>query len=281
MCLRDLFPNWFAKPDPPPLPPPVEGTNKTALLYAINDYKGTANDLRGCLNDQRDIAYKLNELWPNEFTIKKFSDSQATVACYKTEVENAIAQLSPGAVVIVIADSCFSGTITRGYNPHPIKNRFLPNPDLPVRKKVRKKFAKSNGGSVQWLTLAMCQENQTSADAYIDGEYHGAGTYYTFLKALKKGMTYREWEQEIQRYLPNYNMGFDQAPYLEGADSLADRVVGEGEMLIIANSSHGTQVYDIHGDEEFDEYDEAICLYDDNILDDQINVLLQKIPVLT
>ena len=277
MCLRKLFPNWF-NPEEEPIPDPEPVFKKTALLFAINDYKGTVNDLRGCLNDQRDIANKLNELWPDEFNIKKFSDSQATVGCYKTEVSKAIAQLSTGAVVIVIADSCFSGTITRGYNPHPMKNRFLPNPDLPVRKKVRKRFAKSNGSSVQWLTLAMCRDNQTSADVYIDGEYHGAGTYYTFLKALKKGMTYREWEKEIQKYLPSYNMGFDQAPYLEGIDSLANRVVGDGEVLIIANSSHGTQEYDIHGDED-DGYDELICLYDGNISDDEINELLQKIPV--
>ena len=70
MCFKKLFPSWF-KPDP--IPEPIT-SKKTALLYAINDYPGSANDLNGCLNDQRDIANMLREKFPG-FDIRKTIDS--------------------------------------------------------------------------------------------------------------------------------------------------------------------------------------------------------------
>lgn len=276
MCFKKIY-EWLTQPDPEPIPDPVI-LDKTILHFAINDYPGTANDLNGCLNDGRDMVDKLNLLYPNQFDVKRFTNSYATRSSYRNEVDNAIAKLPSGAVVLVFADSCFSGTITRFFsnNPHPTQNRFYHNPQVSrKRKKLNKKFAIGKETPTKWLTFSMCQEQQTSADAYINGEYHGAGTYYA-MKALRVGMTYREWGLEIQKYLPSSS--FDQAPYIEGPDYLLDKIVFEDPTLIIANSSHGTQVYDKHGDEK-DSYDEALYLYDGAITDDDINGLLQNIPV--
>jgi hypothetical protein len=276
MCFRKIY-DWLTKPDPDPtpIPDPVK-LDKKILHFAINDYPGTANDLNGCLNDGRDMVDRLTTLYPSEFEIKRFTNSEVTKSCYKTEVEKSISLLPLDAVVLVFADSCFSGTITKflSNNPHPVKNRFFPNPQVPRKiKKVNKKFGMGKEIPVKWLTFAMCQEKQTSADAYINGEYHGAGTYYA-MKALRPGITYRQWGIEIQKYLPSSS--FDQAPYIEGPDYLLDKIVFDGPTLIIANSSHGTQVYDRNGDEK-DGYDEALYLYDGTVTDDEINVLLQKI----
>src|SRR5262245_26464083 len=52
-----------------------------------------------------------------------------------------------------------------------------------------------------------------------------------------------------------------------------------GDMLVFTNSSHGTYIADISGDEE--KYDEAICPYDcaDNLLvDDELRELLANVP---
>jgi hypothetical protein len=282
MCFK-----WFHKPNPVPAPTPTPTPNpvvkKRALLFAINNYPGTQNDLNGCLNDQRDMTDTLNKLYPGEFEIKKFSDSQVTTDCYKLQIEDAIAHLHPGAVVIIMADSCFSGTITKFFNnfienPHPTKNRFYQNPNLPIRNRVANQFAKKNTSAtpMRWITLSGCGEEQTSADTYIAKEYHGAFTYYA-LKALQLGMTYRQWHKAIRVYLPNIDSGYDQIPGIEGPDNLLDRKVFDGEILIIHNSTHGTQDYDKDGDES-DGYDEAIYLYDGMVIDDEINVLLQKIP---
>lgn len=281
------FWTWLTNQDTPPVlvpdPPPVNGSKKTALLFAINQYGG-GNNLNGCLNDARDIKNKLNELYPGEFLIKTFLDSQATAETYRTEVAKAIAGLSPGATVIVFADSCYSGTITKflNGNPHPAKNRFYQNPVLESRSVVNLRFAKNKSEPMRWLTFAACQENQTSADAYINGEYHGAGTYYAFLRALNKGDSWRQWGKETIKYLPNISAGFDQAPYIEGPNNLLDKMVFDGEVLLICNSSHGSQTFDRNGDEE-DLYDEVICLLNKSgsieyVTDDEINLLLQKIP---
>jgi hypothetical protein len=266
MCLRKLFPNWF-KPDPP-----LTGTKK-ALLFAINNYPGSANDLNGCLNDQRDIINKLSALFEG-FTIRKFTDSAVSVNRFVAELDDAIRvlikgdfllvhysghgtqvacregdekdgydeaiylydgpliddkinnslqKIPEGATVVLMFDSCFSGTVTRFFsqNPHPIKNRFMPNPELKgPRKKLRRQFARLY--NMKWIVLSGCGEQQTSADAYINGEYHGAFTYFA-LKALRPGMTYNEWMTKITEYLPDSN--YDQAPTLEGDENLFSKIV--------------------------------------------------------
>lgn len=279
MCMKKII-AWWTNADTTPIPDPIPSFKKRALLFAINNYPGSSNDLNGCLNDQRDVANKLEELYPNQFEIRKFSDNQVTTDLYKSEVTKAIAQLSPGATVIVFADSCFSGTITKFFNdnPHPTKSRFLQNPELSQRKIVNRRFAITKNEPVRWLTFAACQENQTSADAYINGEYHGVGTFYAFVKALKPDMTYRQWGDAVGNYLPNLTFGYDQDPYIEGPTELLGKIVFEGEVLLIHNSSHGCQTYDKDKD-EVDRYDECLYLYDGILTDDDINTLLQKIPV--
>ena len=267
MCIKKIL-AWFHKP-PEPLPEPVEHSDLILLTFGKNNYGG-GNDLRGCVNDSKNLSAKLLELIPS-FYIKKFLDADVTVARYKSEVSKAIDTLNPGAVVVVMADSCFSESITRlvNSNPHPIKNRFI-NPELPPRINVGKKLFKSR--DIRWIVMSGCQEHQTSADAYIDGKYVGAFTYFA-IKALKEGMTYREWHNEILRYLPGGE--FNQVPTLEGPEELLNKVMFEDETLIIHNSSHGTYTYDEHGDEE-DGYDEALY-FDKMLIDDDLGEILDKI----
>ena len=76
-----------------------------------------------------------------------------------------------------------------------------------------------------------------------------------------------------------YQLEFDQIPTLEGPDSLKNEIIGANETLIIHNSSHGTQVVDTSGD-EVDGVDEALY-FDKTLLDDEIHVILQNIPLLS
>ena len=63
MCWKKIV-NWWNNiqennPEPPP-PNPEQGLQKNiALLFAINNYSGSSNDLQGCLNDQKRVASKL------------------------------------------------------------------------------------------------------------------------------------------------------------------------------------------------------------------------------
>jgi len=149
------FKKWFSKPDPIIIDP-VLGIKRTLISFAVNDYPGTANDLRGCINDQNNLVSKVLSICP-DFKILKFKDSDATVHNYKTEVAKAISSLSPGAVVIVLADSCYSGTITRFLeialckSKHETKNRFFLHPDLPVHSKVKTKLLRKNVNHLPWF----------------------------------------------------------------------------------------------------------------------------------
>lgn len=60
-------------------------------------------------------------------------------------------------------------------------------------------------------------------------------------------------------------------------DGLADLISGvvSGDVLVFTNSSHGTYEADSNGDEE---YDEALCAFDVNILDDELRSVFETIP---
>jgi len=122
-----------------------------------------------------------------------------------------------GATVVLMMDSCFSGTITRVVSKY--ANRYFQNQFLPIRRHKRKRFAKNE---MNWIVLSGCGEQQTSADAFINGEYHGAFTFYA-LRTLEPGITYTEWMRRINIYLPGKD--FDQFPTLEGKESLFSKIV--------------------------------------------------------
>jgi hypothetical protein len=263
VCIK----NWF-KPKPPIVVPDEKPVQRKLLTFGRNTYGG-GNDLNGCVNDSNNLSKALLEIFP-DFEVRKFTDYEVTIAKYKAEVSAAIATLKPGATVLILPDSCFSGTITREMKRH--KNRFFHNPDLKSDNKTSVRLFKSVG-DIRWIVISGSQEHQTSADAFINGSYVGAFTYFA-IKALMKGLTYKEWYIAIRKYLPSED--FYQSPTLEGPEELLDRKVFEGETLVIHNSSHGTYVTCKEGDEA-DGVDEALY-FDKPITDDEINALLQKIP---
>lgn len=69
---------------------------KIALLIAINDYKGSENDLNGCLNDQSDMEKLLSS-----YQIFKMSDSECTVVAVKNKIIDIIHTLKPGDNFII------------------------------------------------------------------------------------------------------------------------------------------------------------------------------------
>ena len=53
-------------------------------------------------------------------------------------------------------------------------------------------------------------------------------------------------------------------------------VTKAGDIAVFTYSGHGTQVVEAGGDEG-DPYDEAICLYDGNVIDDELRAILQSL----
>jgi len=262
-------------------PPPivVNPANRRLLSFTINNYPGSINDLNGCSNDGKQVKETLLNYWP-DFDVKRFIDSEAKLSTFKAEVAAAINVLNPGATVLILPDSCFSGTVTRFMDLglkadlHPTKNRFFQQEDIPIRPRLKTGTFAARG-DIKWIVISGCGETEYSADAFINGAYHGAFTYYA-MKTLVPGITYRQWHKEICKYLPGTK--FEQSPTIEGPDYLLDKNVFDDESLVIHNSTHGTQLIDYTGDPTRDEpIDEAICFYDGNLRDDDYFNLLTKI----
>lgn len=129
---------------------------------------------------------------------------------------NEILQKTPaGVTVVILLDSCFSGTATRKLS----RPRFIQT-ERALPGKVRRKFLRSN--EIKWIVYSGCSEHQTSADAYIGGKYNGAFTYYA-MKALDRSLSYEQWYNKIREYLPSKS--FEQIPTLEGPADLLTKIV--------------------------------------------------------
>ncbi|MGE5247704.1 MAG: caspase family protein [Verrucomicrobiota bacterium] len=130
-----------------------------------------------------------------------------------------VAGIPKGALLTAILDCCHSGTGLREPSRNATataRHRFLPHLDEPSAglRAVRRfgtSVTKTNG-----VLLAACRDNQTSADAFIDGAYHGAHTYYLCrsLRAARWTPSYRELVSATGAALSQ--TGFDQVPQLEG-----------------------------------------------------------------
>jgi len=136
--------------------------------------------------------------------------------------------LPAGVSLEVFFDCCHSGTGIKSLSPaweieYPTKARFLPPPpDIIARHKGEEDYLQPTRGftsetrsTQKHIFWAGCRSDQTSADAYIDGAYNGAFTYY-FCKAMRETGGNLSRSQLIERVRTSlrYN-NFSQIPQLE------------------------------------------------------------------
>ena len=260
MCLNKVW-QWFLNQGTPPVipPEPIPGGNKrVALLFGINNYPGSANDLNGCLNDIVDCEAKLKAEFP-DFIIRKVKDSQVTCENFYNQIKDTIFTLVAGdhlyihysghgtqvpsnsevngyhealylyngafiddqfqSLVAMLPedvrmtakfDSCFSGDMLR--NTKKFAKKFYPMPGIPVRHEVIRKFGKK-AVTKNVVVFSGCSEDQTSADAYINGRYNGAFTYYDN-RAYNAQSTYKDEMDRLHAFIPSAT--YDQNPTIDG-----------------------------------------------------------------
>lgn len=164
------------------------------------------------------------------------------------ELNSIFKDVPEGVLLEVLLDCCHSGTGLRGMDTgpssklvteHPPLNRYLPPPtDILLRsngeedKLESRRFLKGfkTRRRKQHILWAGCMANQSSADAYINGRYHGAFTYY-FNNQLRSNPKISRIEllQKVRASLKHE--GYDQIPQLEMDATKKGRVVFIDEKL--------------------------------------------------
>jgi len=144
---------------------------------------------------------------------------------------------APGAKVLMISDSCHSGTVARfapittpttmrGKQAPQRKVRFLPPAAFLSQRNLAKFGARrairrsSPPGRYGALLMSGCQDTEYSYDAYFEGRPNGAFTFVA-LRALAKlpaNATYAAWYRAIRAALPSQQ--YPQTPNLYGSKSM-------------------------------------------------------------
>ncbi len=76
---------------------------KKLISYALNDYPGAQNDLRGCINDQENIAANLSTDFG--FDVIKFKNSQVTKELFRDTLTALIISAVAGDILVIHVSS--------------------------------------------------------------------------------------------------------------------------------------------------------------------------------
>lgn len=143
------------------------------------------------------------------------------------ELADLFAANHTGARIVMISDSCHSGTVARfavGLEEPAPKIRFmspsmfLHDLELPAARRVERAPRKTSPKG-RALLMSGCLDTEYSYDATFGGRPNGAFTYFALqaLRNLPDTATYGTWHTEIRKLLPSTN--YPQRPGLDGTAS--------------------------------------------------------------
>ena len=140
------------------------------------------------------------------------------------ELREILDDLNSQASLVFVADSCYSGTVTRVAEDETLyaKPRFVPvvgyNPLFPVKRHL---LAETE---MLELLLTGCSDEELSYDAYINGRYNGAMSRYAIdaIRANREA-TFNEFYTALRQALPSKD--YPQTPQLEGSDENKSRLL--------------------------------------------------------
>lgn len=151
------------------------------------------------------------------------------------ELYELLSERKPGARIVVISDSCHSGTVTKACRAIPgtegdpwhfQKIRFLApecyiGDDEAYLRRARRVEKIRAAGKIRAaaVLLSGCKDEEYSYDAWFNGRPNGAFTYVALqaLEKLPETATYRDWYREIRKALPHVN--YPQTPQLTGSSN--------------------------------------------------------------
>lgn len=132
------------------------------------------------------------------------------------EINMILSTRAHGSRIVLITDSCHSGTVFRFFSPKGTaarKVRYLPpahfaksSPMIAAVNRLGPEGVKPSDTAVPGvLHYSGCKDREYSYDAEFGSRANGAFTYYAMraAKNLKDGATYGDWYKAIHRQLPS------------------------------------------------------------------------------
>ena len=132
--------------------------------------------------------------------------------------------IHPQATLVIISDSCFSGSVTRLAGEKAVP-RFVPPVVSMAGRTARRPFLLPEADMPEVL-ISGCSDSEYSYDAEFNGRPNGAMTAYA-IQVIKQNpnQTYREFFTALRALLPSQD--YPQSPQLEGSDANKDRKIFE------------------------------------------------------
>ena len=185
------------------------------LVFSMSSHGTQVPDVSGDEPDRYDEAF-----CPHDLTSTGSAWDPAHVII-DDELRDMFAQLPDGVSLEVWLDTCHSGTglkaidmlmdRTPRYIPPPTLEAFFALEGRHPRGLARGLLEKGVTDQVLW---AACRADQTSADANIDGGWHGAFTYY-FCKELRASKNKLTRAKLLARVRGGLSGDYNQVPQLE------------------------------------------------------------------
>ena len=208
------------------------------LLFSLSSHGTQMADKSGDEPDGMDEAFV-----PADIAQKGNAWDPAHIIC-DDELHDLFQQLPTGVLLEVYLDTCHSGTGLRGaeFSLHAPRARYIAPPAGELQGAVKqhgvrgftlhravgtsaaaaKKAAKSVKGkaldtnpATNQILWSGCKANQTSADAYFNGRYNGAFTYW-FVKTVKDTQNKLSRKDVLAKMRTAMKGKFSQVPQLEG-----------------------------------------------------------------
>lgn len=145
------------------------------------------------------------------------------------EIHTIFSERERGVRIVLISDSCHSGTVIRMAPPPSEASgprvRFLPPESFLSAESLQIASARAARRSIGisrpfgGVLMSGCQDTEYSYDATFNNRPNGAFTYFALkaLESLPSGATYRDWYKVIRQSLPN--RVHPQTPNLQGTRS--------------------------------------------------------------
>ena len=132
--------------------------------------------------------------------------------------------IHPQAALVVISDSCFSGSVTRLAGEKAIP-RFMP-PQVSTEGRLARRSFLIPEADMPEILVSGCSDSEYSYDAEFNGRPNGAMSAYA-IQVIKQNpnLTYREFFGGLRVLLPSRD--YPQSPQLEGSDANKDRKLFE------------------------------------------------------